>query len=163
MKKLTAIILALLLILTLGACGGDSDTGGGDDSAGGDVSASAVYTVDEVKAALAGLMEIDESEFTTDERDTGTVVSFGDFQTMFDTYIMNDPADAPDMFNIQIWDDVDYDKRIDNDNHRIWIEESDTSSAEYGFYTVVAMKGNMVIGITSVLEPDAVIDALDLD
>lgn len=158
MKKITALLLALLLVLTLGACGGDSNTGGGDDSTGGDSSVAVVYDVDDVKAKLVEIMAIDENEITMDDRDTGTVMSYGDWDIWFDSYFLNDPKDAPDMFDIQTWEDTAYDKRIDKKDHKIWVEESDSDS-----YTVIAMKGNFVISITSNVDPDTLIDALDLN
>ena len=162
MKKLTILLLALLLALTLGACGGDSNGGGGDATAGGDVSSDAVYTVDEVKQKLADIMDIDESEFSVETRDTGTVISHGDWDIWFYTYVLNDSQSAPEMFDIQTWDDTPYDKRIDNNNHKVWVEERDDNTDEPELYTVIAMKGNLVISISSPVRPETVIEKLDL-
>ena len=158
MKKITALLLVLLLALSLGACGG-GDNGGGEDPAGGDVASATVYTVDEVQQKLIEVVEIDESELRVEDRDTGTVISYGDWDVWFDTYVLNDPKDAQEMFNIQIWVDSPYDKRIDKNDHKVWVEEKEDSET----YTIVAMKGNLVISITSFVDPDTLIDAFDLD
>lgn len=153
MKKIIALLLVVLLALSLGACGGKSS------NEGGDVSANVVYTVDEVKAKLVEAMGIDETAITLDVRDTGTVMSYGDWDVWFDTYILNSPVDAPDMFDIQTWEDSVYDKRIDKKDHKIWIEEVEDSEN----ITMIAMKGNLVLSITSPVEPEVLIDALGLN
>lgn len=163
MKRITALLLALLLALTLGACGGASNSGGEEDVSDADVSVSAVYTIDGVKEILVDVLGIDEAEVTVEDRDTGSVMSYGDWGTWFDTYILKDPKDAQDMFDIQTWEDTAYDKRVDKKDHKIWIEESEDSSDDSKSYTLIAMKGNLVISITGPTEPETLIEALDLE
>lgn len=167
MKKFTKLFLVGIMVFALVACGGggaggdvDVDTNDGN----GDATASTVYTSDEVQMVMADLLGIDESEINVENRDTGIYVGYGDWDIWFDAYILNDPGFAPEMFEIGVWDDVDYEKRIDNSGHKIWIEYVEVyDAADPLKYTVMGMKGNFVISLTSTVEPDVVIDALDLD
>lgn len=169
MKKFVKLFLVGLMVFALVACGGgggaegdvDVDTNGGD----GEINTSSVmYTAEEIQMTMAELLGIDESEINVEDRDTGVYVGYGDWDIWFDAYILNDPEFSQEMFEIGVWDDVDYEKLIDNSDHKVWIEYVEVyDEADPLKYTVLAMKGNFVLSLTSTVEPDVVIDALDLE
>lgn len=166
MKKFTKLLLVGFMVFALVACGGgvegnvDVDTNGGD---GGSANA-VMYTVEEVEMTLIDLLGIDGSEVNVEDRDTGVYIGYGDWDMWFDAYVLNDASYSQELFSIQTWDDVDYEKRIDNSDHKVWIEYVEVyDEADPLKYTVLAMKGNFVLSLTSTVEPEVVIDALDLE
>ena len=158
MKKIMNRIIIMIFIGVFGL----SVAGCGDKEAK-EVEATNDYTVEEVKQKLAEILEIDESEITVSNEDKGAILSYGDWEVFSDTYVLNDPSDALELFEIQTligdFDDKDS-KRIDKKDHKIWIEESADNP---GLYSFVAMKNNLVLSISSYVEPDVIIDAFDLD
>ena len=161
MKKFTKLLLVGVMVFALVACGGggaggdaDVDTNSGD---GGGTSA-VIYTAEEIQMTMAELLGIDASEINVEDRDTGAYVGYGDWDIWFDAYILNDPEFTLEMFEIGVWDDVDYEKLIDTKDHKIWIEHADTDTD-----SVLAMKGNLAITVSSPLAPEVVIEALDLE
>lgn len=156
MKKFISFLLLIVMVLALAACGG-GNTAGGDDAV------DVAYEADIVKQQLAEVLEIEESEISMEDVDNGTVMSYGDWDTWFDCYIVNDSKDAPEYFEFQTLVADFEDKRVDDKSHKIWVVENPGNEGDSNSYTVLAMKGNLVLSVTSYVEPEVFIDTLDLD
>lgn len=145
--RIALVALVAVMAVTVVACGkkGDSAT---------------TYKVDEVKQKLISLLDVDESELRIDETSRGTTLSYGDWETWFDCYILEDLKVAPDIFDLQTLAGTFDDKRIDKKDHKLWVETNDGSS---DLHTVLAMKDNLILSITSEVTPEKLVETFNLD
>lgn len=149
-KKIILLLTVLIVIFSLVACGG----GKKDSSA---------YKADEVKTKLAEALEIDESAISETERDGTIVLSYGLDGVSVDAYIMEDVKSAQEYFSIPAMAGSFNDKRVDENDRKIWVSEIEDMISGETKYNTIAMKDNFIIlDIGSDLTPEDIIETFDL-
>lgn len=144
---LTAVIVSLAMV----ACGGGKESGG-------------AYKVDDVRTKLAAALNIDESAIKETERDGTTILSYGLDGISVDAYIMKNAKAAQDYFSIPAMAGSFSDKRVDKDNHKIWVSEVENWATGETIYNTLAMKDNFIIlNIGTDLAPEDVIATFDME
>ncbi len=154
-KKLirsTGMILAILVvILALVACGGSKE----DKNA---------YKTDEVKTKLAKALDIDESAISEKERDGTTILSYGLDDLSVDAYIMENAKAAQDYFSIPAMADSFDDKRVDKEDHKVWVSEVENWFSGEMIHNTIAMKDNFIIlNIGGELTPEDIVEIFGLE
>ncbi len=149
-KQMTVIALVALMALTLVACGGGGGKSGGS------------YAVDDVKAKLVSVFGINESDISVNDRGATVVLSHGSDGVTLDAYVFEKAKDAPATFDLAALAGNFEDKRIDKDNHKVWVQEYENWATGGSDYAVIAMKDNFIISCLSEVEPETVISAFDL-
>ena len=154
MKKIITRIAALALVaimaISFAACGKKGEP-------------VSDYKVDEVKQKLAEVLKINESKIKVEDLPAGTVLAYSTYGDSFACYIVDNPKDAPEHFEAQTLGGTYSDKRIDKKNHKLWVEGLSESSDGTPRYEVLAIKGNLVLSISSTVEPETIIDTFDLN
>ncbi len=150
LHRMTVLALAILILLTLAACGGGKSGGG-------------AYKVDEVKTKLANYLDIDESALGVSERDGTTVLSYGSDGLSVDAYVLPSAKAAQDYFSIPAMAGSFDDKRVDEKDHKVWVSETENWATGETNYSTVAMKDNFIILAILAGTPEEITKAFDLE
>lgn len=150
-KPMTILALVALMLLSLVACGG-----GGSDKGGS-------YKTDDVKAKLASVFGIEESSISVNDRGATVIMSHGGDGVTLDAYVFEKAKDAPATFDLASTAGLYEDKRVDENNHKIWVQEYENWATGGSTYSVIAMKDNFILSCLSELEPETIINAFDLN
>lgn len=155
MIRIKILALIVILLFTVVGCGNTEEDANVDEA-----EESNVYEVEEVKQKLVEILDIDESEIITEDyAGRGHIITYNDSVIWLNACFLEDPNNSPEFFDIQtISGDFD-EKLIDEEYYKIWIEELDDPD----IYSMIAMKDNFVISITSKIDNQTMIEKLDLE
>lgn len=123
------------------------------------------YKADHVKQKLIEMFDIDESEIRVQDSKfspKGIIISYFSMDVGFDCYILKGSDDRLQSFNNETMG-ATYEKRVDEEEHKIWVAEYKSDFDNSISYALVALKDNLVFSITSEAEHDILIDVFDLN